>query len=39
VADVAANARRGKAAPTISQIALKAAKRIDGLFDIASSSL
>jgi transposase len=34
LADIAANARRGKAAPAISPIALEAVKRIDALFDI-----
>ena len=34
LADIAANARRGKNAPPISPIALKAVKRIDALFDI-----
>jgi len=34
LADIAANARRGKQAPAISPIALEAVKRIDALFDI-----
>lgn len=34
LADIAAHARRGKAAPAISPIALEAVKRIDTLFDI-----
>jgi transposase len=34
LADIAANARRGKSAPPISPIALEAVKRIDALFDI-----
>ena len=34
LADIAANARRGKMAPAISPIALEAVKRIDALFDI-----
>src|SRR5271163_2976073 len=34
LADIAANARRGKTAPPISPIALEAVKRIDALFDI-----
>jgi transposase len=34
VADIAANARRGKNAAAISPIALEAVKRIDALFDI-----
>jgi transposase len=34
LADIAANARRGKQAPTISPVALEAVKRIDALFDI-----
>ena len=34
LADIAANARRGKNAPPISPIALEAVKRIDALFDI-----
>ncbi|MGA8770874.1 MAG: IS66 family transposase [Rhodomicrobium sp.] len=34
LADIAANARRGKQAPAISPIALQAVKRIDALFDI-----
>jgi transposase len=34
LADIAANARRGKTAPAISPIALQAVKRIDALFDI-----
>ena len=34
LADIAANARRGKKAPTISPIALEAVRRIDALFDI-----
>ena len=34
LADIAANARRGKMAPAISPIALEAIKRIDALFDI-----
>jgi hypothetical protein len=34
LADIAANARRGKTAAAISPIALEAVKRIDALFDI-----
>jgi len=34
LADIAANARRGKNAPPISPVALEAVKRIDALFDI-----
>src|ERR1700754_1563530 len=34
LADIAANARRGKKAAAISPIALEAVKRIDTLFDI-----
>jgi transposase len=34
LADIAANARRGKKATTISPVALEAVKRIDALFDI-----
>src|SRR5712691_11163369 len=34
LADLAANARRGKNAPAISPVALEAVKRIDALFDI-----
>ena len=34
LADIAANARRGKSVPAISPIALEAVKRIDALFDI-----
>ncbi len=34
LADIAANARRGKNAAAVSPIALEAAKRIDALFDI-----
>jgi transposase len=34
LADIAANARRGKQAPPISPIALEAVKRIDALFEI-----
>jgi transposase len=34
LADIAANARRGKSATPISPIALEAVKRIDALFDI-----
>ena len=37
LADIAANARRGKTAPTISPVALEAVKRIDALFDIERS--
>jgi transposase len=37
LADIAAHARRGKAAPAISPIALEAVKRIDALFDIERS--
>jgi transposase len=37
LADIAANARRGKKAPLISPIALEAVKRIDALFDIERS--
>jgi transposase len=34
LADIAANARRGKKVPAISPVALEAVKRIDALFDI-----
>jgi transposase len=34
LADIGANARRGKKAPAISPVALEAVKRIDALFDI-----
>jgi transposase len=34
LADIAANARRGKKAPAISPVALEAVKRIDALFEI-----
>jgi Transposase IS66 family len=34
LADIAANARRGRSAAEISPIALEAVKRIDALFDI-----
>jgi transposase len=34
LADIAANARRGKKATAISPIAFEAVKRIDALFDI-----
>jgi transposase len=34
LADIAANARRGRLAPPISPIALEAVKRIDAIFDI-----
>ena len=34
LADIAANARRGKNAPPISPLALEAVKRIDALFDL-----
>ncbi len=34
LADIAANARRGKNAAAISPVALAAVKRIDALFDI-----
>ena len=34
LADIAANARRGKNAPAISPVALEAVQRIDALFDI-----
>jgi transposase len=34
LADIAANARRGRKAPAISPVALEAVKRIDTLFDI-----
>ena len=34
LADIAANARRGKKAPAVSPVALEAVKRIDALFDI-----
>ena len=34
LADIAANARRGKKAPAISPVALEAVKRINALFDI-----
>src|SRR6202171_3901964 len=34
LADIAANARRGKKPPAISPVALEAVKRIDALFDI-----
>jgi len=37
LADIAANARRGKMAPAISPISLEAVKRIDALFDIERS--
>jgi len=37
LADIAANARRGKTAPAISPVALEAVKRIDALFDIERS--
>jgi len=37
LADIAANARRGKQAPAISPVALEAVKRIDALFDIERS--
>ncbi|ADP70697.1 transposase IS66 [Rhodomicrobium vannielii ATCC 17100] len=37
LADIAANAKRGKQAPAISPIALEAVKRIDALFDIERS--
>jgi len=37
LADIAANARRGKKAPAISPIALEAVKRIDAVFDIERS--
>ncbi|MFZ0849347.1 MAG: IS66 family transposase, partial [Hyphomicrobiaceae bacterium] len=37
LADIAANARRGKKAPVISPVALEAVKRIDALFDIERS--
>ena len=37
LADIAANALRGKTAPAISPIALEAVKRIDALFDIERS--
>jgi transposase len=37
LADIAANARRGKQAPAISPIALEAVKRMDALFDIERS--
>jgi transposase len=37
LADIAASARRGKQAPAISPIALKAVKRIDALFEIERS--
>ncbi len=37
LADIAANARRGKQAPAISPIALEAVKRIDALFEIERS--
>jgi transposase len=37
LADIAANARRGKKAPAISPIALEAVKRIDALFEIERS--
>src|SRR6478672_6502892 len=37
LADIAANARRGKTATAISPVALEAVKRIDGLFDIERS--
>ncbi len=33
LADIAANARRGRKAPAISPVALEAVKRIDALFD------
>jgi transposase len=34
LADIAANARRGKSAPPISPMALEAVKRIDAIFDV-----
>jgi hypothetical protein len=34
LADIAANARRGKKAPPISPLALEAVKRIDAIFDL-----
>jgi hypothetical protein len=34
LADIAANARRGKTAPAISPMALEAVKRIDVIFDV-----
>src|SRR5487761_2278294 len=37
LADIAANARRGKKAPAISPVALEAVKRIDALFNIERS--
>jgi hypothetical protein len=37
LADIAANARRGRKAPAISPVALEAVKRIDALFDIERS--
>ena len=36
LADIAANARRGKDAPPISPLALEAVKRIDDVFDVES---
>ena len=39
LADIAANARRGKNAPPISPIALEAVKRIDALFDIERNTV
>lgn len=38
LADIAANARRGKRAPPISPLALEAVQRIDALFDIERAS-
>ncbi len=39
LADIAANKRRGKAAPPISPLALEAVRRIDPLFDIERQAL
>lgn len=39
LADIAANKRRGKAAPPISPLALEAVRRIDPLFDIEREAL
>jgi hypothetical protein len=38
LADIAANARRGKDAPPISPLALEAVKRIDAVFDLERAS-
>ena len=39
LADIAANARRGRKAPAISPVALEAVKRIDALFEIEPAPL